>query len=176
MPVSKLIDALLVFISHYTILVATSHQKSVIILQTDIFKYAVLQKLPQPPPRFPRNAFFFTVVFLTSLVVRLSVRNSLPLSTTSTCEAECSDQSGRTTLVDCACGKQHSFQHGDRELAEGGLTWCQTCGQKALRCAALVVKVADSTRYFFIALHFIFLLVFRSLPFLFIRAEWPRTR
>lgn len=34
------------FIGHYTVLVNISHQESVI-LQTDIFKYSVLQKLLQ---------------------------------------------------------------------------------------------------------------------------------
>lgn len=43
-------DALLMFIAHYTVLVNVSHQESAITLPTDVFKYAVLQKLLQNPP------------------------------------------------------------------------------------------------------------------------------
>lgn len=67
------------------------------------------------------------------------------------CDAKRSDQSGRITLLDHAVWEnEHSFQHGDWELSEEGLTWCQTCGQKALCCAASVVEAADSTGYFYL--------------------------
>lgn len=89
----------------------------------------------------------------------MGFKNSLPISMISICDAKCNDQTGRIMLVDCA---YFSFQRGDWELNEKGLMRHKICGQKALCCAVLVVKVVDSTHFFFLGE-----LIFHNIYFLF---------